>query len=256
MRTSIPRSPASCLDRLEPRLKLRVRLVERERRMHAGLPAQIHDRKQQIAQLRLEPRMARIARRHAVRVEFRAIRADLGLDLRQLLPHLLDRSAHIRPVEPDAGGAFLQPVRAVQGGKPLRQPLRERAPRASTSSAPTARVLPSAVRRLPSAAYSQGCRRVILSTSDPATAPTSNAPRSSAMIAWKSTCSRTSPSSLSHRRVVARTDRVVELVHLLVEVRPQRVVRLRAVPRIARAQVAHDRERVVERGARSLPASG
>ena len=36
----------------------------------------------------------------------------------------------------------------------------------------------------------------IFATSDPATWPTSKAPRSSAMIAWKSTWSSTSPSSL------------------------------------------------------------
>ena len=49
------------LDRREPRRELRVRLVERERRVHAGLAAQVHHREQQVAELRLERACARRA---------------------------------------------------------------------------------------------------------------------------------------------------------------------------------------------------
>ena len=49
-----------------------------------------------------------------------------------------------------------------------------------------------------------------------------------------------------HRVVVAAPKGVVELVRLLVQVGAERLVRLRLVPRVARAQVAHDGEGVVE----------
>src|SRR5207247_7151774 len=47
--------------------------------------------------------------------------------------------------------------------------------------------------------------------------------------------------------VVAGANGVVDLVRLLDEVGAQRFVRLRGVPLAARAEVAHERERVVER---------
>ena len=50
--------------------------------MHARFSAQIHRGElQQISEFVLEPRVPGIARRHAVCVELRAVRADLRFDL-------------------------------------------------------------------------------------------------------------------------------------------------------------------------------
>ena len=49
-----PALARQALDRLKARGELHVRLVQRERRVHAELAAQVHHREEQVAQLRLE----------------------------------------------------------------------------------------------------------------------------------------------------------------------------------------------------------
>ncbi len=52
---------------------------------------------------------------------------------------------------------------------------------------------------------------------------------------------------LANRVRVAGSQRIVELVRLLDEIGAQRVVRLLAIPLAARAQIAHERERIFKR---------
>ena len=52
---------------------------------------------------------------------------------------------------------------------------------------------------------------------------------------------------LSHELVILETNGVVELVRLFNQVGTQRLVRLRGVPFAPRAEIAHQRQSVVER---------
>src|ERR1043166_6134950 len=122
------------LDAPEPPRELRVRLVQRHRRMDPRLAAQVHHREQQVANLPLESRrrrfMAVVAGAVADAVSASALlaRAAVGAVLAgavpgvpkllthfiQLLVHLRDRPGRIRPIETDARGAILQSKCTVQ----------------------------------------------------------------------------------------------------------------------------------------------
>ena len=72
----------------------------------------------------------------------------------------------------------------------------------------------------------------------------SNAPRSSATHRVEEHLQQQVAELLAQLRVVAGADRVVDLVGFLDQIGAQRLVRLRRVPLAARAQIAHQRERI------------
>ena len=113
------------LDGLETPLELGICLVQREGGVRAGLPADVYHGEEQVAEFRFELFVAGVATRHAVRLEDRTVCRDHLFDFRQLLADLVDRATHVRPVEADTGGAFLQPMCAVQRRESCREPVRE-----------------------------------------------------------------------------------------------------------------------------------
>ena len=91
------------LDSTESALELRVRLVERERGVNAGLAAEVDARKKQIPELIFEL----VVRGGGTGVEMNA-------DFRQLFLDLRRGTRSIRPVETNPGRTVLQTVRTVQ----------------------------------------------------------------------------------------------------------------------------------------------
>ena len=89
-----------------------------------------------------------------------------------------------------------------------------------------------------------------------ATSCSVNAPRSSATTEWKRTCSSRSPSSSRSCASSPAANRVVDFVRFFDQIRPQRFVRLRGVPLAARAQIAHQRERISSVGFACIASSG
>src|SRR5688500_5636293 len=101
---------------LKALLELGVRLVERDRGVNSSFSAQIHDREQQVTELRFEGVMTLV--QHGRRTWPRRRRfLQLCPNLSELLFDFLRRSFDIWPVEPYAGSTILEPMRAVQRRK-------------------------------------------------------------------------------------------------------------------------------------------
>ena len=158
---------------------------------------------------------------------------QLLLHLRQLLPHLGQRSSDIGPVEPHRGRPLLQSVGARAGagawGRGRRGCARRRSRRFIRSHGWAG---PRSKRC--------GWRRRILRSSSSATSSAVNSPRSSAITSCKARWRRKSPSSSRIGRV-AGAEGLIELEHFLDQVGPQRLPGLGPVPRAPRPQVPDHR---------------
>ena len=182
----------------------------------------------------------------------------LGLQLGDLLVQLGQHLGRRRPDEADARGALATASRrgSARAGRPARRRAgwpaggAALAARSSALIVSQARVCSADVAMARRSPNTCGWRRTILSLIASATAAKSNAPCSSAMRAWNTTCSSRSPSSSLRSAEVAALDGVGDLVGLLDRVGRDGGEGLLQVPRAAavrRAQPRHDLDQAEDR---------
>ena len=180
---------------------------------------------------------------------------------------LSSTSVGLRPVESDGGGARADLVGAQQRGQRLRHAAQRRlglrrrsAPRRvrAPSGLPLLDDLAAGQRRRRRVLRAKTCgwRRTSLSQIASIASAIVKSPASSLICARKTASKRKSPSSSQQVRGLAAVDRLEHLVGLFEDERPQRRVRLLAVPRTAvrRAQRAHDLDQTLESVAPALSA--
>jgi hypothetical protein len=96
---------------LEPLPKFPVCTIQRRSRLHAALPREVHDGKQQVANLGDQLIAGRITRHIGIRIRPLGARArssaQFRFNLGKLLPHLLQRTTGIGPVKTNRGGPLL-----------------------------------------------------------------------------------------------------------------------------------------------------
>ena len=193
--------------------------------MHARATAQIHHGEEQIAELVFEcvPLPGGIAVRQLV------------ADLRQLFLDLQRGAFRITPVEADARGAVLQPVRTVQRRQPAWQSLAKRVASPGFHGLPILAVAATVQVRVTLFHLVDERGRYVV--------------RIELSFLFRDHrvekhLEQDVAQLFAHVRNVACTERVIELMGLFDEVWAQRLVRLRAVPVAAGAEIAHERERI------------
>lgn len=194
--------------------------------MNADLSAEVHDREQEIAKLLLE----RLGRRGVAT----KVLANLG----KLLLDLRDRAGGVRPVEPHARGAILEPVRAMQRGQAGGQSVGDAAAPGRLHLLP--RLPRSALVQVRMACAHLGDQRVSDIVRVEGT-PLFGHHRVEQYLEQDVT------EFLPRQAVIALAKRVVELVRFLDQVGAEGLVRLGSIPLAASPQIAHQRERIFKR---------
>src|SRR5439155_958009 len=219
---------------LESLRELEIRALERLTGLDAELPREIHGRKEQVSDLFF--------------YLFPSASDPLLFQLRSLFFHLRHRSLCIRPIEPDPGGALLEPVRHEQ----RRQ--RRRKTRQRTALAAGARLAP----------FDELPPRVIVAA-DPTLAEEIRMPPPHLLLECarddfrvelrplfrdddlKREMQQQVAQLVAHRFGIVGLDRLIELERFLDQIGTECLRALRAVPRTPLSQLAHESQSTSKR---------
>jgi alanine racemase len=241
------------LDGAEPRRELGVGAVECERRMHCDLAAEVHHREEQVAELRFECLPPAFTARgrggSAIRttlagrgdidgdVPGRAV--ELFPDLLELLVDLFQRAVVVRPVESHSRGAVLEPEGAVQPRQTHGQAVDDRFALLRLHLLPRPPLTALVEMRMASLHLRDEPIDDIMEVEG---SPLLGDDR------VEEDLQEEIAQLLAQQCVVGGAYRLLDLVSLLQQVRTEGLVGLRRVPLATAAEVAHQRECVVEGG--------
>lgn len=228
------------LDGRKPALELPICGIERETRMDTGLPAEIDAGEQEIAELVLQLGVHFIVYRGAVRVRPHGAALQVNLHLAQLLFDLCGGTLDVGPVEAHACRAVLQPMGPMEGRQRFRKPFAD-------AGAP-ARLHP--LPRLLRSIFIQ-VGMPCLHLADQPLSYRGGVKGTTFLRDYtvEQDLEEDVAKLFPHSFIRARSDRLVEFVCFLDEIRAERVVCLRRIPVATQAEITHECERIVERGA-------
>ncbi len=172
---------------------------------------------------------------------------ELAAHFGKLLLHLASGAFGVVPIESDARGAFLQPKCAMERRQRGREPVRDRFALRCLHLFPRATLAIAVEMRMPLAHFPDQRLRDVAHIEGALLVGNDR---------MEEHLQQHVPQLFAHVVAIAATERVIELVRFFYEIGAKRLVRLRTVPVTARAKVAHERNRIVERRFVSHRSSG